>query len=141
MSVLSSEFAPTEPSPASECVPTGTKGGGGQHSLVGEGAGSQSDDWRECLSLCLLCDYTLQLITSLRKSVNLKPKKTTFSMLVQRQLYSGPKSDLCCGESWQAVLFLRSINKQGTFVSEALQGYINPNYDGHDQNSPAISTG
>ncbi len=51
VSVSSSELATPAPSPASECVPPGTKGGG-QHSLVGKGAGgANSDDWRESLAL------------------------------------------------------------------------------------------
>ncbi len=47
-------------SPASECVPPGTKGEGGQHSLAGEGVGgAYSDDLRGSLALCILCnEYT-----------------------------------------------------------------------------------
>jgi hypothetical protein len=42
------ELAPPAPSPASECVPP---------LLAGEGAGgANSDDWRESLALCILCD-------------------------------------------------------------------------------------
>ncbi len=54
MSVSSSELAPPTPSPASECaLHFRTKGGGGQHSLAGEGAGgANSADWRESLELC-----------------------------------------------------------------------------------------
>ncbi len=41
------------PSPASECVPPGTKGG--THSSAGEGVGGpNSDDWRTSLALCIL---------------------------------------------------------------------------------------
>ncbi len=51
-------LAPPARSPASECVPPPEpKGGGGQHSLAGEGTGgANSDDWRESLALCLLCE-------------------------------------------------------------------------------------
>jgi hypothetical protein len=51
MSVPSSELAPPTPS----CPPLGTNGG--QQSLAGEMAGgADSDDWRESLAICRLCD-------------------------------------------------------------------------------------
>ncbi len=52
MFVPSSELAPPVPSPANECVPPGTKHGG-QHSLMGEGAGvANSDEGTDPLVLC-----------------------------------------------------------------------------------------
>jgi hypothetical protein len=51
MSDLSPESASVFPS-------SGTKRGGGQASLAGEGAGgANSDDWRESLALCVLGEY------------------------------------------------------------------------------------
>jgi hypothetical protein len=46
------------PSPASECVIPGTKGEGGNTRLRvrGWGGGANSDDWRDSLAHCLLCD-------------------------------------------------------------------------------------
>ncbi len=59
MSVPSSGFCPPPLSPQPVCHPPPfepKKGGGGQ-SLVDEGLGgaNNSDDWRECLALCILC--------------------------------------------------------------------------------------
>ena len=55
MSVPSFELGPHTPSPASECVPPGTKVGG-QHWPAGKGMGGpNSDDGRESLARCLLC--------------------------------------------------------------------------------------
>jgi hypothetical protein len=35
----------------------GVGGGGGQHSLAGEEAGGpNSDEWRESLALCIICE-------------------------------------------------------------------------------------
>jgi hypothetical protein len=42
--------------------------GGGQHSLAGEGAGrADSDDWRESLALCLLCDVYRSLYSKVHQ--------------------------------------------------------------------------
>jgi hypothetical protein len=57
VSVPSSELAPPSPLPqGSVSHPLEPKGGGGgQHSLAGEGVGgAYSNDWRESLALCLL---------------------------------------------------------------------------------------
>ncbi len=61
MSVPSSELAPPAPFLYSECVPPPQpKGVVGQHSLAGEGpGGTNSDDWRKSLALCLLCGVPL----------------------------------------------------------------------------------
>ncbi len=51
---LPPNWVPPPPLPqASASPPWNQKGGGGQHSLAGEGAGG---DLRECLELCILCD-------------------------------------------------------------------------------------
>ena len=56
---LRPNWLPPPPLPQASVSPPGTKGGGGQHLLVGEGAGgAHSDDWRESLALygvCILC--------------------------------------------------------------------------------------
>jgi hypothetical protein len=54
VSVPSSELAPPTPSPASECVPPGTKGGATLACGLG-GRGEPSDDWTQSLAICLLC--------------------------------------------------------------------------------------
>jgi hypothetical protein len=63
VSVPSLELGPSQPpcttSPPSECtLPPGTKGGGGLHTRlrVRGWASPNSDDWKESLVLCLLCD-------------------------------------------------------------------------------------
>jgi hypothetical protein len=61
--------------PPSECVPPGTKGGGGQHSLAGKGAGgAKSDDWRESLALRIQYSVIKRMYTVLHhgKILNLK---------------------------------------------------------------------
>jgi hypothetical protein len=55
-----SELGPPNPSPPSECGPPRTKGwGGGHNRLRLRGWRSpNSDDWRNCITLCLLCECT-----------------------------------------------------------------------------------
>jgi hypothetical protein len=46
---------PPPPHPKVSVSPLGSKGGGEQHSLAGEGVGGpNSDDWIEGLALCIL---------------------------------------------------------------------------------------
>jgi hypothetical protein len=58
VSANSSELAPPPaPSPATECAPPlKTKGGEGITRLRARRRGANSYDWRESLTLCLLCD-------------------------------------------------------------------------------------
>jgi hypothetical protein len=51
------DLLPT-PSPASECIlPFRTVGEGGHPRLCVRGVGPNSDDWRECIALCLCCGW------------------------------------------------------------------------------------
>jgi hypothetical protein len=56
MSVPSSELGPPSPPPQASVSPSlDPKGGGGQHSLAGEGVGGpNSEHWTESLALCAL---------------------------------------------------------------------------------------
>jgi hypothetical protein len=53
--------------------PQNQRVGGGQHSLAGEGAGgADSDDWRESLALCILCDLQIVRYRAFRKYTSIK---------------------------------------------------------------------